>query len=152
MRDLESASGSAETKPLLPRPEDLGPAVEESPSPEQLDLSPPPAEQARRAHNVRYIQPPAQPRAAPRPAGDQGVSMRDDAEARAVLSNLDELSQYDERKGVCFAFFVNRRCWEVSEAYCNHALHICMLRNCPVYHLHREDLEKRFSAKYKHLW
>jgi hypothetical protein len=53
---------------------------------------------------------------------------------------------------VCFAFFVNRKCWEVQEAYCNHALHICMLRQCPVYELHREELERRFADKFKYLW
>lgn len=53
---------------------------------------------------------------------------------------------------MCFAFFVNRKCWEVQEAYCNHALHICMLRQCPVYYLHREDLERRFAEKFKYLW
>lgn len=63
-----------------------------------------------------------------------------------------ELSQYDPRKGVCQAYFLNRRCWEVPDAYCNHALHVCMLRHCPVYHLHREELEKRFSARFKYLW
>ncbi len=66
--------------------------------------------------------------------------------------NLEELQSYDERRGVCFAFFVNRKCWEVQEAYCNQALHICMLRKCPVYYLHREDLERRFAAKFKYLW
>lgn len=66
--------------------------------------------------------------------------------------DLDDLQSYDERRGVCFAFFVNRKCWEVEEAYCNHALHICMLRQCPVYYLHREDLERRFADKFKYLW
>jgi hypothetical protein len=152
MRDLETASGTPGAKPLLPRAEDLGRAVDEVPAPEQLDLSAAAADPTPRADNVRYIQPAVSPRDAPPPAGEAGMPMRDDPDARAALAHLDELAHYDERKGVCFAFFVNRRCWEVSDAYCNHALHICMLRNCPVYHLHREDLEKRFAAKYKHLW
>ncbi|MCS7172694.1 MAG: hypothetical protein N0A24_04695 [Armatimonadetes bacterium] len=66
--------------------------------------------------------------------------------------DLEELQSYDDRRGVCFAFFLNRKCWEVPEAYCNQALHICMLRQCPVYFLHREDLERRFAAKFRYLW
>jgi hypothetical protein len=56
------------------------------------------------------------------------------------------------RKGVCAAYFRNNACWEVPEAFCNQALHICMLRECPVYDLNREALEKRFAAKFAHLW
>ncbi|MCL6553100.1 MAG: hypothetical protein K6W08_08275 [Firmicutes bacterium] len=56
------------------------------------------------------------------------------------------------RKGVCAAYYVNRRCWEVADAYCNTALHVCMLRDCPVYHLNRDELEHRFARKFAHLW
>ena len=56
------------------------------------------------------------------------------------------------RKGVCAAYYVSRKCWEVPDAYCNQALHVCMLRECPVYHLNREELEQRFSRKFAHLW
>jgi len=56
------------------------------------------------------------------------------------------------RKGVCAAYYLNRRCWELPDAYCNQALHVCMLRECPVYHLNREKLEQRFSRKFSHLW
>ncbi|MDR7483485.1 MAG: hypothetical protein QN183_02875 [Armatimonadota bacterium] len=56
------------------------------------------------------------------------------------------------RRGVCAAYYVNRRCWEVPEAYCNTALHVCMLRECPVYHLNRDELEQRFARKFSHLW
>lgn len=103
--------------------------------PRPEDLQPQPAaeegaEEPRRA-NVRYLRPEAESREEPRWA---------------------ELSHYDPRKGVCQAYFLNRRCWEVPDAYCNHALHVCMLRNCPVYHLHREELEKRFSSRFKYLW
>jgi len=63
-----------------------------------------------------------------------------------------EASAAHTRKGVCAAYYVTRRCWEVPDAYCNQALHVCMLRECPVYHLNREQLEERFSRKFTHLW
>jgi hypothetical protein len=56
------------------------------------------------------------------------------------------------KKGVCAAYYVNHACWEVPEAYCNQALQVCMLRDCPVYNLNREELERRFAAKFAHLW
>ena len=56
------------------------------------------------------------------------------------------------RTGVCFAYFVNNACWRVRDAYCNTALHMCIIRNCPVYHLHKETLERRFARKFEHLW
>ena len=56
------------------------------------------------------------------------------------------------RKGVCAAYYINKKCWEVADAYCNQALHVCMLRDCPVYHLNRETLEQRFARKFAHLW
>ncbi len=64
----------------------------------------------------------------------------------------EEMALRLPRKGVCAAYFVNKRCWELPDAYCNHALHICRLRECPVYDLHREEMEKRYAAKFKHLW
>lgn len=103
--------------------------------PRPEDLQPPQpaepeAEEPRRA-TVRYLRPEAEAAEGPR---------------------WSELAQYDPRKGVCQAYFVNRRCWEVADAYCNHALHVCMLRNCPVYHLHREELERRFADRFRYLW
>jgi len=56
------------------------------------------------------------------------------------------------KKGVCAAYFANKKCWELPEAFCNQALHICRLRECPVYALHQEEMERRFAAKFKHLW
>jgi hypothetical protein len=56
------------------------------------------------------------------------------------------------RTGVCFAYFINNACWRVRDAYCNAALHMCIIRNCPVYHLHKETLERRFARKFEHLW
>lgn len=55
-------------------------------------------------------------------------------------------------KGICTAYQISQACWEVPDAYCNQALHLCMLRECPVYDLNRSALERRFAAKYAHLW
>ncbi len=55
-------------------------------------------------------------------------------------------------KGICAAYQISQACWEVPDAYCNQALHLCMLRECPVYDLNRSVLERRFAAKYAHLW
>ncbi|MDI6773206.1 MAG: hypothetical protein QME77_11570 [bacterium] len=55
-------------------------------------------------------------------------------------------------RGVCFAYQINQACWEVPDAYCNLALHLCMLRECPVFDLNRSVLDRRFAAKYAHLW
>ncbi len=60
--------------------------------------------------------------------------------------------QVHSRRGVCSAYFVDQECWRVPDAYCNTALHVCAMRECPVYHLHRDVLERRFASKYKHLW
>lgn len=104
------------------------------PRPEDLQSSPEPPQaqepEGPRRAQVRVLRPGAEP-------GEVGWS---------------ELAQYDPRKGVCQAYFLNRRCWEVPDAYCNHALHVCMLRNCPVYHLHREELDRRFAARFRYLW
>jgi hypothetical protein len=106
--------------------------------------------------------PAAEPPAAPRPA----ASTRLDQPIRPILKlvrdvpqpdpapqpSLEELTLHLPKKGVCAAYFANKRCWELPDAYCNHALHICRLRECPVYDLHREEMERRFAAKFKHLW
>lgn len=65
---------------------------------------------------------------------------------------LEEITLHLPRKGVCAAYYLNKRCWELPDAFCNHALHICRLRECPVYHLHREEMEARYAAKFRHLW
>ncbi len=56
------------------------------------------------------------------------------------------------KKGVCQAYFINKRCWEVPEAFCNTALQVCMTRECPIYHLYKEEMERRFAAKFAHFW
>jgi len=67
------------------------------------------------------------------------------------VRGVEELTLHP-KKGVCAAYFVNKKCWELPEAFCNQALHICRLRECPVYALHQEEMERRFAAKFKHLW
>jgi len=60
--------------------------------------------------------------------------------------------QPEARTGVCRSYFVNHECWRVPNAYCNTALQVCVIRNCPVYHLHKDALERRFAKKFKHFW
>src|SRR3989442_14842339 len=67
------------------------------------------------------------------------------------MRGVEELTLHP-RKGVCAAYFVNKKCWELPEAFCNQALHVCRLRECPVYALHQDEMERRFAAKLKHLW
>jgi len=43
-------------------------------------------------------------------------------------------------------------CWRIPEAYCNSALQVCITRECPIYHLHKDALEARFARKFRHLW
>ncbi|MDR7520880.1 MAG: hypothetical protein QN168_00300 [Armatimonadota bacterium] len=86
------------------------------------------------------LPPPAPAAPAPKPA------------APALPGVPLDVSGVHPRRGVCAAYYVNPACWEVPDAFCNQALHVCMLRECPVYHLHREELERRFAAKFSHLW
>jgi hypothetical protein len=65
---------------------------------------------------------------------------------------LDEMTLRLPKKGVCAAYFVNKQCWEIPDAYCNHALHICRMRECPVYDLHHTAMEERYAKRFKHLW
>ena len=78
--------------------------------------------------------------------------IRDVAPEAAAQPTLAEMTLHLPRKGVCAAYFTNKRCWELPDAYCNHALHVCRLRECPVYDLHREEMERKFAARFKHLW
>jgi hypothetical protein len=82
---------------------------------------------------------PAPVRRRPRPAADTGANGVNPAQVHA-------------RKGVCFAYFLNHECWRVADAYCNSALQVCITRECPIYHLHRDAFEHRFAKKFKHFW
>jgi hypothetical protein len=77
--------------------------------------------------------------------------VREAPQAPEAMRGVEELTLHP-RKGVCAAYFVNKKCWELSEAFCNQALHVCRLRECPVYALHQDEMERRFASKFKHLW
>ena len=104
---------------------------------------PPAAPREERPRTRRRVVPGSRrrPKAAvrPRPAGETGADGAVPAQVHA-------------RKGVCFAYFLNHECWRVADAYCNNALQVCITRECPVYHLHKDALEHRFARKFKHLW
>jgi hypothetical protein len=99
-----------------------------------------------------------QPVAPLRPAGGEAerpiLRLVRDAppQESAAQPTLEEMTLHLPKKGVCAAYFTNKRCWELPDAYCNHALHVCRLRECPVYDLHREEMERKFAARFKHLW
>ncbi len=95
----------------------------------------------------RTARPAARPAKRPRPG--RRPARRVGAE---TSSNGVNPEQAHARKGVCFAYFINHECWRVPDAYCNTALQVCAIRTCPIYHLHREMLERRFAGKFKHFW
>ncbi|MBM3450604.1 MAG: hypothetical protein FJX78_06425 [Armatimonadetes bacterium] len=135
-----------EAEPRVRRKVAYLPGVERVPDPTTNVAEPVTTTLPLEATPAPHAMPPHNPPAvAPSPALDE-------ARERLLRAELEDLAHYDERRGVCFAFFLNRNCWDVDDAFCNHALQVCMLRNCPVYHLHREALEKQFAAKFKHLW
>ncbi len=77
--------------------------------------------------------------------------VREAPHAPEAMRGVEELTLHP-RKGVCAAYFVNKKCWELPEAFCNQALHVCRLRECPVYALHQDEMERRFASKFKYLW
>jgi hypothetical protein len=77
--------------------------------------------------------------------------VREAPPATDPMRGVEELTLHP-RRGVCAAYLVNKKCWELPEAFCNQALHVCRLRECPVYALHQDEMERRFAAKFKHLW
>jgi hypothetical protein len=115
-----------------------GPAVA------QAEIVPSPADEG-----PHPIPRPAKPRGRPRSPARRRVRPRAGAE---IGSNGVRAEQFHARKGVCFAYFLNHECWRIPEAYCNGALQVCITRECPVYHLHKEALERRFARKFKHFW
>ena len=101
---------------------------------------PGPAARAKDAQTGKGRAPAAKPARPAAPAAD-------DIEAEGVSP-----TQVQSRTGVCRSYFINHECWRVSNAYCNTALQVCVIRNCPVYHLHKDALERRFANKFKHFW
>jgi hypothetical protein len=120
-----SAPPAASDEPAPPRPAPPRPAPQRPPQPATLDAAIRPI--LKLVRDIPQPEAPAQP-------------------------SFEEFTMYISKKGVCAAYFTNKRCWELPDAYCNQALHVCRLRECPVYDLHREDMEKRFASKFKHLW
>jgi hypothetical protein len=86
------------------------------------------------------------------PAGARGGSAATSPALAPIYGIPGDAAGVHPKRGVCAAYYMNHACWEVQEAYCNQALHVCMLRDCPVYNLNREELERRFAAKFSHLW
>src|SRR3990172_1513639 len=52
---------------------------------------------------------------------------------------LPEMPAVLPKNGGCQAFF-------------NTALQVCMTRECPIYHLYKGEMERRFAAKFAHFW
>ncbi len=117
---------------------------------EPAPIAPPPAK--REAGDGRGSQPLQAPTRSPRRA--QGAARRRPRTRITADLGADGVSaeQAHARKGVCFAYFLNHECWRVPQAYCNGALQVCIIRECPVYHLHKEALERRFARKFNHFW
>ncbi len=102
----------------------------------------------------RYSDVPAQPSQAEKPKRRAQAPVRRRPRSRTAEIGANGVSpaQVHARKGVCFAYFLNHECWRVTDAYCNSALQVCITRECPIYHLHKEAFERRFSRKFKHFW
>lgn len=126
----QPAPRAAKPKPSKTRPKPPAPGPQRGPKrPADSPTDAPRRAQARRA----------------RRAPDAGST--DDLGPDAV-----DPAQAQSRTGVCRSYFINPECWRVPGAYCNTALQICVIRNCPVYHLHKDALERRFAKKFKHFW
>lgn len=87
----------------------------------------------------------------PKRRAKPAVRRRPRQAAEVVVNGVSPQQAY-ARKGVCFAYFLNHECWRVPDAYCNGALQVCITRECPIYHLHKDALERRFARKFKHFW
>lgn len=145
LADFTNGSGTA-SAPAPPKPPAAKPPAPEASAP----ASPPPSKPAAAA--------PVPPRPAAPTRLDEPIRpilklVRDvpPPEPEAQPS-LEELTRHLPRKGVCAAYFANKRCWELPDAYCNHALQVCRMRECPIYDLHREEMERRFAGKFSYLW
>jgi hypothetical protein len=137
----EASVGKAE-KPAVEPPAVETPAPARAADPAPVETEPAAHPAARRSRKRQFT--PARP----------GAGRKRTRHRPAPAPGLDGLSfqQARSRKGVCSAYFINEQCWQVAEAYCNTALQVCITRECPVYHLHKEALEQRFARKFKHLW
>ena len=127
------------TLTAAPAAEAFRPAAEEARRAEHPTKTPPPPPAQHSAKSPRRPQVTARRRQRPQSGGKTGV-------------NGVRAEQAQARKGVCFAYFLNNECWRVPDAYCNSALQVCITRECPVYHLHKEAFERRFARKFDHFW
>ena len=145
-----SVHAQAESRGAAKAPPPVGALAEDpampTPAPlvEDAEIAPPPAGEV--PHGIPL---PVKPRRRPRSPARRRLRPRAGAE---IGSNGVRAEQVHARKGVCFAYFLNHECWRIPEAYCNGALQVCITRECPVYHLHKEALERRFARKFKHFW
>lgn len=127
----------------------VGPPL--APAPVPLLPAPGPGSQERASGLHTVPVPPAAAPAVSRPPASvrRRIRRRPAPDVNADGVNPD---QVHARKGVCFAYFLNPACWRIPEAYCNNALQVCITRECPVYHLHKDALEARFARKFRHFW
>jgi hypothetical protein len=175
LADLEGTSpppAETEADPAPPPPDPPSLADAPSPAPRAAEAPPPPevpasppAPPAEDRDAPRDSAPPPPP---PEPKEDAGAEASPPAPRKTPPAPrarrrrrrpvpdvpLDGVSpaQALSRTGVCFAYFLDHECWHVPDAYCNTALQVCILRRCPVYHLHKQALERRFAGKFKHFW
>jgi hypothetical protein len=131
-------------------------------APEPATLSAPPAaetlrpapEEARPAEQPTKTPPLPAQRPATSPRRPQATARRRRRSLSGAKTGVNGVraEQAHARKGVCFAYVLNHECWRVPDAYCNSALQVCITRECPVYHLHKEAFERRFARKFDHFW
>ncbi len=138
--EIVRAAGAPSIRALTKDPAVPPPA----PVVEHPEIAPPPSGEV-----PDRVPRPVKPRRRPRSAARRRLRPRAGTE---IGSNGVRAEQAHARKGVCFAYFLNHECWRIPEAYCNGALQVCITRECPVYHLHKEALEHRFARKFKHFW
>lgn len=158
LADLEGRDSSSEVS-LAPAPTPRAPVVEPTSSADGVPSAREVASPAGPPRQEEAGMPPTPGEAsasAPAPTAPKNAARRSRRRRRRPPADvpLDGVNpaQVHSRTGVCAAYFIDRECWHVPDAYCNIALHVCILRRCPVYHLHKEALERRFAGKYKHFW
>ena len=133
-------SSAPEPRPPLTEPPEATPHAAPTPAVTREESPPAQAERPKRRGVLGSGRGPKAPvRRRSRPAAEIGADGVSPAQVHA-------------RKGVCFAYFLNHECWRVADAYCNSALQVCITRECPIYQLHKDALERRFAKKFKHFW
>lgn len=155
-REMEALSG--ETPPPGPGPDEAPPEKPDRPilrlvrEPAARQQGVPAPGPAAAVVTPRPVEVPAAPAITPPPVPAPAPAARPTPSAAPIYGVPPDASGVHPKRGVCAAYYMNHACWEVTDAYCNQALHVCMLRDCPVYNLNREEMERRFAAKFAHLW